>query len=320
MTISITEHVSQIFRAIVGICCAALLALYPVWTDAAPDNTESGNTSQQSIIHAYIVAHPDDWQLFMGDVAFAQIADGQRVVFIYLTSGGANRPPAYWQARERGAAASVHVAIKKVDTLETQPIMKCHQITIRLHPLLRCDDENTSSYFLRLPDGNMGGSGFSQYHRQSLSKLFSGQPIAATDGSADYPTLVALQDTILALLESEMKVMPLATLELHTHDPALASNQHDHADHWATGTIAAQIAAKLNVDTFYYAGYGITALPVNLSASATKMKEMLFAAYDRQPVSVNPAWSASVEWPSAYSAWLSRTYRRAESRQPISKN
>ncbi len=139
--------------------------------------------------------------------------------------------------------------------------------------------------------------------------------MAAVDGSTDYHSLQALQETLLVLLELELAATPTAQLELHTHDPSFLTNLFDHADHRATGNIVAKIAAKLNASTFYYAGYGIAELPVNLSDTAIKMKILLFNAYDRQPVLVNQAWGAAAEWPTTYAAWLSRTYKRTELRQ-----
>ena len=61
-------------------------------------NAQSPNTVP---LDAFIVAHQDDWQLFMGDVASKGIRNGNHAVFIYLTAGDENRDSAYWEARER---------------------------------------------------------------------------------------------------------------------------------------------------------------------------------------------------------------------------
>ena len=56
-----------------------------------------------SPLDVVVVAHQDDWQLFMGDIIARQIRSGKRVVFIYLTAGDDGRERLYWETRERGA-------------------------------------------------------------------------------------------------------------------------------------------------------------------------------------------------------------------------
>ena len=59
----------------------------------------------------FVVAHQDDWQLFMGDVVAKQIKAGDSVTFIYLTAGDDGRDSVYWQTRERAALQSTRLAI-----------------------------------------------------------------------------------------------------------------------------------------------------------------------------------------------------------------
>lgn len=47
--------------------------------------------SNQTARHIYIVAHEDDWQLFMGDDVAAALGDGTEATFIYLTAGDDGR-------------------------------------------------------------------------------------------------------------------------------------------------------------------------------------------------------------------------------------
>ncbi len=74
---------------VISACYMALLTMYQTCVYAASDDATPPK------LQTYIVAHPDDWQLFMGDEAFAQIVGRDHVIFIYLTAGGADRPPAY---------------------------------------------------------------------------------------------------------------------------------------------------------------------------------------------------------------------------------
>lgn len=275
-------------------------------------NTAEADTTK---LHAYIVAHPDDWQLFMGDTVYPQITSGDHVTFIYLSAGGADRPPAYWHAREAGAMASIRAAATGGNDLKGPIEARCGQVIVRSHPIQRCSEGSTDSYFLRLPDGRPDGSGYLQSGYQSLDKLAHGQPMAAVDGSTTYLSLTGIEEVVIGLLEHELVAANATGLVLHTHDPSPMSNRYDHADHRMAGNIVMSVAAKLNVDAFYYAGYGIADLPANLSDEAINMKQRVFAAYDRERILANPTWSAYAEWPEAYAAWMSRTYKREEPRQ-----
>src|ERR1700675_3806092 len=59
----------------------------------------------------FVVAHQDDWKLFMGDVVAKRIRAGDSVTFIYLTAGDDGRDSLYWQTRERAALQSTRLAI-----------------------------------------------------------------------------------------------------------------------------------------------------------------------------------------------------------------
>src|SRR5437868_10560548 len=67
--------------------------------------------SNQLDIDVVIVAHADDWQVFMGDVLVERIGTGHRPVFIYLTAGDHGRPASYWRQREKAALQSTRVAL-----------------------------------------------------------------------------------------------------------------------------------------------------------------------------------------------------------------
>src|SRR5260370_1371414 len=59
----------------------------------------------------FVVAHEDDWQLFMGDIVGKRIRAGHSATFVYLTDGDDGRDSLYWQTRERAALQSTRVAI-----------------------------------------------------------------------------------------------------------------------------------------------------------------------------------------------------------------
>lgn len=273
---------------------------------------------------AFIVAHPDDWQLFMGDVAVATVAGGGPVLFVYLTAGGADRPPAYWQAREAGSAAAAGAAAGRngAESLESSesPRSDCRKVAVLTHRIHRCADRNTVSYHLRLPDGAYDGRGFAPTGFQSLARLSAagdgGDGIEAVDASARYTDWADLLRTVDRLLADELErasageLDALGALEIHSHDPDALGNPGDHSDHRSTARLALEIAARRGLAITGYAGYAIARRPANLDARAAAAKTLVFMSYDRQRLLANAQWSAYAEDPAAYSSWLFRTYGR----------
>src|SRR2546425_13354772 len=74
---------------------------------AIPVRSLSNSNKQYDIV---VVAHQDDWQVFMGDIVANRIKGGDSVTFIYLTAGDDGRDSLYWRTRERGALQSTLVA------------------------------------------------------------------------------------------------------------------------------------------------------------------------------------------------------------------
>src|SRR5882757_10518918 len=77
----------------------------PAWGVRHQSNTKA---TKRDVV---IVAHQDDWQLFMGDVVAARMKAGDSVTFVYLTAGDDGRDSVYWQTRELAAMRSIRVAI-----------------------------------------------------------------------------------------------------------------------------------------------------------------------------------------------------------------
>jgi hypothetical protein len=306
------------FRKLPAIPMLALLASWAVSPLFAADAVHR----EAPAMTAFIVAHPDDWQLFMGDVAVARVAAGDPVVFVYLTAGGADRPAGYWQAREAGSAAAVDAAASRdsAGPLEKRRDV-CRDVSVLKHAIRRCAYRNTVSYYLRLPDGAYDGSGFSPSRFQSLNRFASGDidGIAAVDASAEYRDWGDLVRTVDQLLAGEMEQSAAGSMEIHSHDPDTAGNPGDHSDHRNTARLAAEIAARRQLAITGYAGYAISTRPANLSAAQAAAKMLVFLSYDRQRLLVNGAWSAYGEEPAAYSSWLFRTYgRRLDPTKPCS--
>ncbi len=255
----------------------------------------------------FIVAHQDDWQLFMGDVVAKQIKAGDLVTFIYLTAGDDGRDSVYWQTRERAALQSTRLAIGVSAT--DSAAVSCATALVLEHAIQRCIVANTESYFLRLPDGKRNGAGFARHGFQSLRKL-RGEKIAtmgAIDGSATYHGWADLMATTNKLIGSSSAASVSA---VHASDPSVAANPHDHFDHRMAGLLVNDLREKERWDTQYYAGYALATRAANRSPNQAREKAAIFRAYDNEMMRVNKTWSAYAEHPAFYAECMLRTYAR----------
>ena len=258
-------------------------------------------------IDVFLVAHQDDWQLFMGDVAFKGVRRGNHSLFIYLTAGDENRGPGYWRARERAALQSTRLA---ANAAADTGAINCVSVVVRSHTVQRCATANTVSYFMRLPDGRRDGYGFEHNSFQSLRKLHAGRipAIKSVDSAATYTGWSDLTATVRELIIRERATESPVTL--HTNDPNAAINPGDHSDHQLAGLAAAAARTGSDWSLIYYVGYALAARPDNRTRIQTREKTALFLVYDREMLLANREWSTYAERPRFYSMCMLRTYAR----------
>jgi len=264
----------------------------------------SNSTAGRSV---FLIAHQDDWQLFMGDAVSGILNTGSPATFIYLTAGDDGRDSVYWQTRERAALRSTAVAMGSgvPDTEEIQ----CATVTVVKHAVRRCSLGGTESYFLRLPDGKRNGAGFPRYNHQSLRLLRAKRisSMTAVDSSATYQGWSDLVATVEELIgtDSDRGVL------IHTTDPSKAANPHDHFDHRMAGFLAEDLRKRRVSAARYYEGYALATRAANRSNAQARVKTAIFLAYDSEMMRVNKDWSAYREHPAFYSQCMARTYARA---------
>jgi len=255
----------------------------------------------------FVVAHEDDWQLFMGDIVARQIRADDSTTFIYLTAGDDGRDSLYWRTREHAALRSTRVAIGR-DASDSAAI-RCSTTTVLDHAIQRCVVANTISYFLRLPDGKRNGMGYASHDYQSLRKL-RGRKISAVnavDGSAAYQGWDDLKATVNSLIGPGS---PDKDVVVHASDPSIAANPHDHFDHRMTGLLVEDLRRMQRWKTQYYVGYALATRADNRSTDDAREKTAIFLAYDKEMRRVNPKWSAYDEHRQFYSECMLRTYAR----------
>lgn len=264
-------------------------------------------TSNSTPRDVFVVAHEDDWQLFMGDVVGKRIKAGHSVIFVYLTAGDDGRDSLYWQTRERAALQSTRLAIGP-DAADSTAV-RCSTTEVLEHTIRKCIIANTESYFMRLPDGKRNGVGFARHDYQSLRKL-RGKKIGtmvAVDRSAVYHGWQDLMATASNLIGSSFATSEIV---VHTNDPSVAANPHDHFDHRMAGLLVDDLRKGRTWNTQYYVGYAVGTRAANRSADEAREKTAIFLAYDKEMMRVNKAWSAYAEHPAFYSECMLRTYAR----------
>ncbi|MBV9762901.1 MAG: PIG-L family deacetylase [Acidobacteriaceae bacterium] len=244
----------------------------------------------------YVVAHQDDWQLFYGHQAFLDLTEpGARVVLVYTTAGDAGRTDGWWQAREQGALAAQSLS---------REVPQPRTIHIGRHPIAIYDAGAFISYHLRLPDGNIDGTGFDSTGRASLQKLQAGgiAEIAAIDGSTSYAGWNDFCATLGAILDREG--LP-GTAWINAADWSWSCSPRDHWDHKATADALRQLAgAKCN--RLWFTTYSNDARPANLNSNDLAHKEAVWLAYRQHVQALADVEFLDWEWET----WGAKNYFR----------
>jgi hypothetical protein len=244
----------------------------------------------------------------MGDAVADKIRAGSSVVLIYLTAGDDGRDSLYWATRERAALESTRAAAGTSAGDSANGL--CSAEKILEHLVRKCTIANTESYFFRLPDGRRNGAGFAQYSNESLRKLRANRirSISTVDGGTTYRGWADLTSTVSTLIGHATAGR---SVTIHTSDPSILVNPHDHYDHRMAGLLVADLRQKNRWSVIYYAGYALASRAPNRSTNQARQKTALFAAYDRVMTQVDPKWSAFREHPAFYAECMVRTYGRS---------
>ena len=284
-----------------------MLASIPLWSNMGAQPDQLRYVSNPPYVDAILVAHQDDWQLFMGDVIARRVQTGALVVFVYLTAGDDGRDSVYWVTREKAVLQSTRIAAGVA--AGDHSAEHCSTVSVLDHAIRKCSIANTESYFLRLPDGHRNGIGFASHSFQSLRKLRQQRiaAMSAVDGSTAYNGWEDLKSTVDSLIGESS---PTRIVTVHTSDPSVTVNPHDHFDHRMAGLLVYDSRRKARWNVAYYAGYALATRAANRTGDQVRQKTALFRAYDNVMTQANPKWSAYRERPAFYSQCMMRTYAR----------
>jgi LmbE family N-acetylglucosaminyl deacetylase len=256
--------------------------------------------------HVFVMAHADDWQLFMNPAVAQQIDAGHRVVLVHFSAGDAGlkngtdgRAIPYYLAREQGSVRALHFLSKPP---RPQAVPVATPLKVAGHRLVHYQWPQVQAYFLRLPDGNLSGQGYAGTGFQSLLNLQQGlSALDAVDGRQRYARWDALIATLAAIAREQQ-----GTVTLHGLDPDAARNPQDHADHQVTGFALQQVAERLCLPQRLYLGYASAQQPVNLRGKEAQLEAVTWgitAATLAEAGFANP-------WDQGHNAWLERQYFR----------
>jgi len=248
--------------------------------------------------------------LFLSPDLLHAIQAGGNVRTIYLSAGDAGlHASSYWQDRENGVRAA-YAEMAGVANSWTQS-----DAGIVGHPIpvfTLTDQRNVSLAFMRLPDGDVNGSGFASNGYQSLQDVWTGSTVTieAVDRSSSY-TLSTLMSTLVYFIRS------FQPEQVNTLDYQRTYGDGDHSDHHTVGYLTRSALAQCNSSVAFigYEGYPVIPLPANVSDADQKAKQSAFFTYAQHDRLVQDLIAKSAS--TAYDSWLVRQYRVNQPRSLI---
>jgi len=248
----------------------------PIGLDELP------NTTCTSLTVMNIVAHEDDDLLFMNPDLVHDIKAGRCVRTVYVTAGDAGGDEFYWLSREQGSQAAYGKMIGTPSALWVQRVVKLGEQAYATIANPK-DNPNVSLIYLRLPDGNITGQGFSKSAHESLNRLNNGsiKHINSVTRQSDYTS-----EKLIASLIDLMTVYEPG--EIRTQSDFAGQQFPDHSDHRAVGRFTQEAYKqyetkhyenKVKIPLKYYMGYPVHELPQNVTGTDLEEKEAAFLAY-----------------------------------------
>jgi chitodextrinase len=258
----------------------------------------------------YVSPHPDDWQLFMNPNAYRSLTDlNQKVIFLHITSGDGGRGAGhnlYYQAREEGSLRAIRFLVNNISGVPGYgPDMNSTTVTVNGHRIQRYSYGNAVAYFVRLPDGNIDGSGYPITNYQSIRLIHDGgiSRIMSID-SVWYNSLNDLETTLRTIIQNESST---GTLTFNLADTDNDLNGGDHSDHLYSSIVMQEVAGGIgNVTANLYREYVTSALAPNLSGDDLLVSVGTWGATN-SGLSDKLAYST---WDNVHNVWLDKQYFR----------
>ena len=267
-------------------------------------------------LSVFVVAHPDDWQLFMNPDAFhAMNEPHEKAVFVHVSAGDAGlgvsgEPTPYYLAREEGALRAIRfMANAANETAALGADTKPEAVERAGHQVARHSYANAVAYFLRVHDGFIVNGSNYQEHPQALERLRTGasSETQAIDGSTRYSGWSDLVATLEAIVASER--VPGAELNFHIAELDEDRNPGDHPDHRAVAFAMEEVAAHLPCARVSRHGeYATRGRKANVTGENYLIDVGTWAA----TASGLSDGHAGSTWGAEHNSWLGRDYHRTQ--------
>jgi len=295
------------------VALAALLLISGCTTFPLDKAPQAAPTPTLSV---FVVAHPDDWQLFMNPDAFhAMDEPHEKAVFVHVSAGDAGKvmggePTPYYLAREEGALRAIRFMANAVDAKAALGTGSAPGAVDRAgHKVARHTYANAVAYFMRIHDGNIVTGDQFQEHPLSLQRLRSGasKETKAIDDSARYVGWSDFVATLESVVLSELA--PGAALNLHIAELDEKRNPGDHPDHRAVAFAMEEIVARLPcARVSRHEEYASNNRRFNVTGVDYTIDVGTWAA-TASGLSDNHAGST---WEPGHNSWLGRDYHRTQ--------
>ena len=247
------------------------------------------------------VAHEDDSLLFLSPDLLHDIQATRCVRTVFVTAGDDGQGPGYWLSREDGAEAAYAEMAGVADTwTQSDAGVSGHPMPL----MTLVGDPQVSLVFMRLPDGDVDGSGFASTGFESLQKLYQGtiSEMTSVDGTSSY-TKTGLTFALLSLMEA------FTPDRIDTQDFAGTFGDGDHSDHHAVAYLTRDASRAYTTFTHTLVGYMDYLTqnePANVSGTDLTDKSNAWYTYaaDDADVCATPTACQGTD----YGTWLARQY------------
>lgn len=258
-----------------------------------------------------IWAHYDDDLIFANPALQDAMAAGDCIRTVFITASDAGRGWDYSQGRELGILRAYN-AMRGQEGFWSEKAVTLLS-GAELHQWSPDGEPDITVSFLRLPDGNLTGSGFPATGNVSLPMLLDGS-ITAMDPIDGSPPISA--EMLIASLAETIQAYHATHLVTHVPSTAVKFASGDHPDHGAAGDFARlawQRAGFPSLEVRYAVGYPSASFPVNVSGDALTRKLAPYRAYAAQDSVIACATDAACLANPKFGAWLQRSYLAKDS-------
>ncbi|BGP43897.1 hypothetical protein JCM10449v2_007954 [Rhodotorula kratochvilovae] len=269
-------------------------------------------TSVLSTVHAavfncvggsvYVVAHPDDDLLFQSPTLLEDVASGDCITTVFLTSGDSGTGSGYAQSREVGNQVA-YAQMYNVDDTYTEFYATFGGQPVLVRTLV-AEPQHQKVYF-RLPDGGWDTGGFVNTQWQTLRGLYFGTISSITNQPGDATfTLNTLKQAIGQILAARQPN------RVRTLDYLSDYGGGDHDDHLTAGRLTADLVGSYasGASLSGFMGYPVQNMAPTMSTSSSEFGAKCDAFFAYTPFDSDECQSLSACAGRGEAYWLQRQY------------